>query len=217
MKLYSSIDDSQFCISIVQDSSTPTTLHVTSMGKCSNVMRAVTMDIKISKQLKYAVYSNVAIQIGKNVRVQGDVASAYSGTNKGPPVQMFSDFHYMANSTGVDDDLGKLRTLLAAYDNVYNNRLDVRSGGAAVAAAAAQGPTDRNSDGYIDEYGTSSSRESISNSNATVTSGEFTNPMTGQPYDADLWNLIDDPWAPPPSCGAETTTASSPTTTATPR
>ena len=60
-------------------------------------MRAVQMDITMSKQLKYAVYSNVAIQIGKNVRVQGDVASAYAGTNKGPPIQMFSDFHYIKN------------------------------------------------------------------------------------------------------------------------
>ncbi|HVT83064.1 MAG TPA: hypothetical protein VHM90_20670 [Phycisphaerae bacterium] len=192
VKLYSSIDDSQFCISIVQDSSVPTVLHITSMGKCSNVMRAVQMDVSMSKQLKYAVYSNVAIQIGKNVRVQGDVASAYAGTNKGPPVQMFSDFHYMNDLSSVDTDLGKLRTLLSSYDNVYNNRLDVRNNSAAASAAAAQGLSDRNSDGFIDEYDVFL-KGVDANGNAVVTSGEFTDPLTGKPYDADLWNLIDDP------------------------
>ncbi len=192
IKLYSSIDDSQFCMSIVQDSSTPTTLHVTSMGKTSGVMRSVQMDISMSKQLKYAVYSNVAIQIGKNVRVQGDVASAYAGTNKGPPVQMFSDFHYMNDLSSVDTDLGNLRTLLAKYDTVYNNRLDVRAGGAVAAAAAAQGLTDKNGDGFIDEYDVFL-KGVDSNSNTIVTTGEFTDPATGKPYDADLWTLIDDP------------------------
>jgi hypothetical protein len=193
IKLYSSIDDSQFCLSIVQDSATPTILHVTSIGRCSGVMRSVQMDIIMSKQLKYAVYSNVAIQIGKNVRVQGDVASAYAGTNKGPPVQMFSDFHYMANLSSVDTDLGKLRTLLASYDTTYNNRLDVRNGGAAQTAAAGQGLTDRNSDGFIDEYDVFL-KGVDNNGNATVSAGEFTNPYTGQPYDADLWTLIDKPF-----------------------
>ncbi len=196
IKMFSSIDDSAFCLSIVQDAANPLVLHATSIGKCSGVMRAVQLDIAMSKQLKYAVYSNVAIQFGKNIRVQGDVASTYAGTNKGPPIQSFSDFHYIKNLSSVDTDLGTLRTLLASYDNNYANRLDVRNPASPAAIAAANAHlTDRNGDGFIDEYDVFL-KGVDTNGNGIVTAGEFTDPHTGKPYDADLWTLLDAPFGP---------------------
>ncbi len=111
------------------------------------------MDVWIQKTLKYAVYSNVAIQLGKNVRVVGDIASTYTGTNKGPPIQMFSDFHYLPNMSSLDNELATFRGLLNTYDTSFANRLDVRnSGSAAATAAAAAGLYDANGDGFIDDY-----------------------------------------------------------------
>ena len=80
-------------------------LDCTSAGTSGNVTRSVSMQVWIQKTLKYAVYSNVAIQLGKDVRVVGDIASTYSGTGKGPPIQMFSDFHYLPNMSQMENDL----------------------------------------------------------------------------------------------------------------
>ncbi len=174
-------------------------LHCKSVGASNTVSRAVTMDIWVQKTLKYAVYSNVAIQLGKNVRVVGDIASTYTGTNKGPPVQMFSDFHYLPNLTSMDTDLASLRGLLATYDPLFTNRLNVSnpSSPAAVAAKNA-GFADLNGDGYIDDYDIAlqhlDSDATSSNPTAShIVPNDYVNPTTGKPYDPDLWSLIDDP------------------------
>lgn len=194
IQMFGSGDSTCFCVTLTQDATTPTILHAVSIGKCSNVLRSVQMDITMSKQLKYAVYSNVAIQLGKNVRVQGDIASTYAGTGKGPPIQSFSDFHYIKDLAAVDTSLGTLRNLLATYDTTYANRLDVRnaSSPAAVAAASA-GLTDANGDGFIDEYDIFL-KAVDTNGNKVVTPGEYTDPLTGKAYDADLWALVDAPF-----------------------
>jgi hypothetical protein len=174
-------------------------LHCTSLGASGRATRTVMMDVWIQKTLKYAVYSNVAIQLGKNVRVIGDIASTYAGTNKGPPVQMFSDFHYLPNMSSLDNDLATLRGLLNTYDTTYANRLDVRNPNSAAAkAAAAAGFSDTNGDGYIDDYdialmhiNPSWSKTNLSSNG--MTSGQFINPNTGQSYDADLFSEIDSP------------------------
>ncbi len=174
-------------------------LHLTSVGRSGGIARTVTMDVWLQKTLKYAVYSNVAVQLGKNVVIAGDVASAYNGTDKGPPVQMFSDWRYLPDSNGLENDLATLRNLLSQYDTTFSNRLDVRNAASPAAqAAAAAGLTDRNGDGYIDDYdvglkyvGTSFS---AANPSATkITTGTFTDPNTGKAYDADLWSVIDTP------------------------
>lgn len=204
-------DDSNFQLTVAWnsaktslDSSKPVSwivLTITSVGKSGQVSRTVSMDVTIQKTLKYAVYSNVAIQVGKNVRVVGDIASAYNGTSKGPPVQMFSDFHHLPNQSATDSDLGDLRTLLAKFEDPKypTNRLDVRNPSSAAAVDAKKvGLVDRNGDGYIDDYDVAllhlDSNFNASNpTGSNITSGEFTNPNTGLAYDADLWTLLDSP------------------------
>jgi hypothetical protein len=200
----STIDDTCFALTIAQDSTDPHILHCTSTGRCTNVMRSVRMDINITKQLKYAVYSNVAIQLGKNVRVLGDIASAYNGTGKGPPIQMFSDFHDVPNLSQMDTDLNAFRTLLNKYDASYTNpkyanRLDVRDpAGAAAVGAKKAGLTDANGDGFLDDFDLFLKNVDASK-NDIVSSGEFIDPHTGKPYDSDLWTLIDAPMGTLPS------------------
>lgn len=212
-------DGSSFTLSITWDSANPqlpagaltpaVVLHAKSVGKSGTITRTVSMDFWVQKQLKYAVYSNVAIQLGKNVRVVGDIASAYkgsasdpNGTAKGPTVQIFSDFHYLANLSSIDTDLAHFRSLLNSYNSATDNRLDVRNSNtpAAIAATAA-GFFDANGDGYIDDYDIALARinPSWDRSNRyanTITTGQYTNPNTGKPYDADLFTLIDSPLGP---------------------
>ena len=194
-------DNSTFTLSVTWDPANPqvpsgsntsiAVLHCKSIGTSNKTSRTVTLDIWIQKSLKYAVYSNVAIQLGKNVRVIGDVASTYSGTNKGPPVQMFSDFHYLPDLPATDTDLATLRGLLNTYDTSFTNRLNL-SNPAAAAAAAAAGLKDLNGDGYIDDYDIAL-KNLDANKDGAISQGEFTDPHTGALYDTDLFTLIDSP------------------------
>ncbi len=202
-------DGSTFSLTVAWDSANPKTLtgtntsivvlHCTSIGKSGTAARTVTMDVYIQKTLRYAVYSNVAIQLGKNVRVIGDIASTYTGTNKGPPVQMFSDFHYLPNMSSLDTDLATFRGLLNTYDTNYSNRLNVSdpTSPAAIAANAA-GFHDTNGNGFIDDYDITLAHinpgySTTNPSSNGITAGQFTNPNTGQAYDSDLWSEIDTP------------------------
>jgi len=141
----------------------------------------------------------VAIQLGKNVRVIGDIASTYNGTSKGPPVQSFSDFHYLPNMSSLETDLANLRSLLNTYDTTYSNRLNVSDPTSAAAQAAAKTWLVRHQrNGYIDDYdcGAGAHQSGLEQDQSFVErhhSGQFVNPNTGQPYDSDLWNEIDDP------------------------
>jgi len=175
-------------------------IHLKSIGQCNNVSRTVTMDVDVAKELKYAVYSNVAIQLGKNVHVIGDIASTYAGTGKGPPIQMFSDFHYLTNSGNIDSSLATFRSLLATYDSAHVNRIDMSNAVAANAAAAA-GFKDVNGDGYIDEWDLALQKFGSKTDPGQVdpygiTKSNFTDPLTGKPYDADLFGLVDAPMGP---------------------
>lgn len=205
-------DSSTFTLTVAWDSSNPQTLagtntsivvlHCTSVGQSNHTSRTVSMDVWIQKTLKYAVYSNVAIQLGKNVRVIGDIASTFNGTTKGPPVQMFSDFHFLPNSAAMDNDLATLRGLLNTYDTTYANRLDVRNPTSPAAVAAQRaGFYDLNGDGFIDDNDLALQHldPNYSKTNPgqnAITAGNFLNPITGKPYDADLFTLIDAPMGP---------------------
>ena len=135
IKMFSSIDDTCFALQIVQDAGNPTVLHLTSTGRCTNVMRSVSLDVTMAKKLKYAIYSNVAIQIGKNAVVEGDVVSTLTSFAKGPPVWTLSDFRALSNQSALDTDLTNFRAYLKGKDADFDNRLDVRSAAAATAAA----------------------------------------------------------------------------------
>jgi len=196
-----SVETAMFDLKVVQDSVSPTTLHLTSVGNCAGILKGITCDVLIAKQIKYAVYSNVAIQLGKNVVVEGDIVSTVTSFSKGPPVWMLSDFRALTNQSGLDSDLSAFRSYINSKDPTYSNRLDVRTPSVATAAAAA-GFTDRNGDGFIDDYDLFL-KHVDSNSNGKVTTTEFTDPATGQPYDSELFTLLDT-LSPPLTSGGTT-------------
>ncbi len=189
IQLASAIDTAEFSLRIDQDQTDPRMLHLNSIGKCGKVVKGISLDVTIEKRLRYAIYSNVAIQIGKNAVVEGDIVSTLTGFSKGPPVWMLSDFRRLANQSQLDTDLSNFRNYIKNKDAAYANRLDVRPT-TANNAAQAQGFYDRNADGYIDDWDLFLNRID-SNSDKRVTSGEFTNPLTGNSYDAELFAMID--------------------------
>jgi len=198
--LASSTDASSFSLQIDQDQTDPRILHLTSVGKCGDITRAVSMSVTIEKRLKYAIYSNVAIQIGKNAVVEGDIVSTLTGFSKGPPVWLLSDMRALSSMSSLDTDLQNFRNYIKDKNPSIDNRLDVRST-AAKNAAAAQGFYDRNADGFVDDWDLLLNRID-SNQNKVISSGEFVNPVTGQSYDAELFKLIDSLSPPLESGGA---------------
>ena len=141
-----------------------------------------------SKTLKYAVYSNVAIQLGKDVRVVSDIASTTPAPARAHH-RVFSDFHYLPNMSQMENDLANLRGLLNFhYDTSFANRIST-SNTAAVNAAASAGLTDLNH-GYIDDMNVAL-KNLDSNRDNQISSGEFVNPNTGQSYDPDLFTEIE--------------------------
>ena len=149
------------------------------------------MDIWIQKSLKYAVYSNVAIQLGKNVRVIGDVASTYTGTNKGPPVQMFSDFHYLPNLPADGHRSGHparpaqhLRHLLHEPAEPFQSRRRRRRD-----SRRTQGPQRRRLHRRLRHRPEKSRRQQ----GRRHFPGRVHQPHTGKLYDTDLFTLIDSP------------------------
>jgi hypothetical protein len=189
IKMFNSIDDTVFALQIDQDAADPRVLHLTSIGRCGGVMKSVGLDVKIEKRLKYAIYSNVAIQIGKNAVVEGDIVSTLTGFSKGPPVWMLSDFRALSNMSTLDTDLVNFRAYIKDKNPAFDNRLDVRTTAAAT-AAAAKGFSDRDGDGFIDDWDLALRRLDANNDRA-ISAGEFTDSRTGVAYDAELKTLID--------------------------
>lgn len=178
-----------FELTVTQSSTTPTMIHLVSVGKCGNILRGVSLDVTMEKKIRYAVYSNVAIQIGKNTVVEGDVCSTYNGFGKGPPVWMLSDFRALSNMGQLDTDLTNFRNYIKDKDQSNSNRLDVRPTAAKNAAMAA-GFYDRNSDGFIDEFDVMSNRVDVTHS-GSITTSAFIDSTTGTSRDPELFYLLD--------------------------
>lgn len=212
IRAFGTLDDSQFRLILTQDATDPTLLHLTSIGYHLGQLAGVTIDIQMEKKIKYAVYSNVAIQLGKNVVVDGDVVSKMTSFSKGPPVWMLSDFRAI-NST-LDTDLSTLRSWLKSNDKSFANRvavtslretqlvdaynkglIDRKQTGATPAGQAIYSYADWSADGYIDDYDMfikrfDSAAKDFGNTKVVSTS-EFTSATTGKLYDSELFYLID--------------------------
>lgn len=164
-------------------------LHLTSTGQCGDVTRVVTMDVLLQKTLRYAVFSNIAIQLGKNTVVTGDIVSKMGDFSKGPPVWTLSDFTRLSGQSALDTKLANFRDLLAANDTTHANRLSVQNNPTLKATAAAQGFVDANNDGFIDDYDVFL-HQLDPNSTGRVTRSQFSD-SAGKPMDAQLFVLLD--------------------------
>lgn len=179
----------------------PTVLRVTSTGKFREAQRSISMTFKVDKRVKYAIVGKVPVQLGRNTIVEGPIGVRFDNANwlqsKGPPILMLSDFTHFDDQlkarveswndflqgTSVVD--GQVVPNHASYDN----RINVNNPQEAALAAAA-GFSDVNGDAFIDEYDLFVERFD-SDHDLVITAAEFTDPLTGDLYEPDLFAAID--------------------------
>lgn len=211
IKAFGNLENSQFYLTLAQSEDDPQIIRLTSVGNYQDQLAGVSIDIVMEKKIKYAVYSNVAIQIGKNAIVDGDIISKMTGFSKGPPVWMLSDFR--AISTTLDNDLSTLRSFLKNKDTSSSNRVAISSlSNADLVDAYNKGLITRqlvegsngvytyadwSADGYIDDYDMfiknydpDATNSNFFNLPKTITESEFRN-GNNQLYDEELFFLLE--------------------------
>jgi hypothetical protein len=147
------------------------------------------MDVSLQKTLRYAVYSNIAIQLGKNTVVTGDIVSKMTDFTKGPPVWSLSDFTRLTGQSALDDKLDLFRDFLTNHDPSYSNRMNVWDNPELKALAEGQGFYDASGDGYLDDYDVFLSHLDPGKT-GRITQSQFT-ASDGKPMDAQLFVLLD--------------------------
>jgi Tfp pilus assembly protein PilX len=175
-------------------------VRVTSIGKYRNTERAVSMDFLIDKKSKYSVVGKVPLQLGRNALLEGPVGMGTA--SKFPPVLMLTDFAKF--DTTLETNVKNFYTHLKGSGVVngktiknhdgFDNRISVNNADEYLLAQKA-GYFDYNGDAYIDEYDLFLRRFDKDGDKA-ITKVEFTNPSTGQLYQKDLFDAIDQLAAP---------------------
>ncbi|MCS7033161.1 MAG: hypothetical protein NZ561_04095, partial [Phycisphaerae bacterium] len=160
-------------------------LRVTSTGTYRNSTRSVSMDFKIDKKVKFAVVGKVPIQIGRNTIVEGPVAMATA--SKFPPLLQLTDFRHL--DATLTSRIDQWHAFLKAHHIGYDNRVSINDP-VEYPLAVANGFNDHNADGYVDDYDLFLHRFDA-NGDQAISLAEFTNPATGQLYDANLFTAID--------------------------
>jgi len=122
----------------------------------NRIFRAIEMDYKIDKKIRFAILSGSRVMIGRNVIIEGDIGSRFLETHleNGHPVQMESDFYGLDPETGdegLDAQLEALVGTLITNDTDGDNRLALEN---SVEVAGIDDPEalDTNADGYIDDW-----------------------------------------------------------------
>ena len=175
----------RFTVRVQKDPVDARFLHVTSTGTYGGAARSITMTFSIDKKVKYAIVSRVPIQIGRNTILDGPAAMLTA--NKYPPIYMLSDFRSLSPALAARIDA--FTAFLKSDHNGYDNRIRVTNAEEAEAAADA-GFVDASGDGFIDEYDLFLT-EFDDDGDGGITLDEFTDPVTGKPYDAELFAAID--------------------------
>lgn len=160
-------------------------VRVTSTGTYRGAQRSVAMDFKIDKKVRFAIAGKVPIQVGRNTIIEGPVAMATA--SKFPPILQLTDFLHLDST--LTTRVNQWQNFLKQHHTGYDNRISVNNADE-FALASANGFVDHNADGYVDDYDLFLNRFD-SNGDKAITPSEFTNPSTGQSYDANLFAAID--------------------------
>ena len=171
-------------------------VRVSTTGRYKKSARTVSMDFRMDKSVKFAVVGKVPLQIGRDVIIDGPIGMGTPG--KYPPIYMLSDFMHFDTAT-LKPRVQAFQTYLKGSGVVdgrvvknheaFDNRISVNDADEFKLATAA-GYKDYNNDSFIDEYDIFLERFDA-NKDRQLTKAEFTNPGTGQLYDANLFALID--------------------------
>ena len=121
----------------------------------SSVTRSISRDFRIDKTIPYAILSNSRVMLGRNVSIEGNVASRFTDVSKtnGNPVEVESDFEGLLPNLDVDLDAFYAAVGDTDVDSDGDNRLNLEN---SVEAAAVPGgsPADKDLDldGYVTEF-----------------------------------------------------------------
>lgn len=115
------------------------------------IARAMQIDFKMDKKIKFAILSRSRVMIGRNVMIDGPIGSRFLETSlpNGHPVQMESNFRGL--DAGLDSDLDTLVATLITNDVNGDNRINLANP-SETAGIDTPGQYDYNDDGYVDEY-----------------------------------------------------------------
>ncbi len=163
-------------------------VRITCVGVDGDMQRAVQMEYRIDKTVRFAILSRNRVMIGRNVIIKGAVGSRYILTDylHGHPVQLRDNFHGLTSD--LDAALEDFVDELAASDMDGDNRLAVDND---VETANITDPAamDRNNDGYIDAMDLFIAEFDVDGDGA-VSSGEFSS--GGDLVDEQLWRLLNE-------------------------
>ncbi|HQY87693.1 MAG TPA: hypothetical protein PK402_03480, partial [Tepidisphaeraceae bacterium] len=159
-------------------------LRITATGSSGLAERSVSVDFIIDKKIRFAVVSKTRIQLGRNVLVEGPMGMPTASLT--PPFQILSDFTHL-NST-LASRISSFQTFCEATYKGFDNRIPV--GSTAATQAAAQGFSDQDGDGYVDEFDLFLEHYDTNN-DAAVSKAEFTDSHTGKLVDPNLFAAID--------------------------
>jgi len=143
-----------FSITMTPDTTDKALIHArieATDGQAEHALtRAIEVDFRLDKKIRYAILSRSRIMIGRNVMVDGPIGSRFMETNlqNGHPVQMESDFRGL--DAALDAELSSLVGTLVTNDLDGDNRININSTEATGIANPAS--LDTNGDGYIDDY-----------------------------------------------------------------
>jgi len=139
------------------------------------------------------VYSNVAIQLGKKRgALIGDIASTYTGTSKGPPCRVFRISITCRTCRAWRLIWPTCGSLLTTYDTTYSNASERERSHQRRRASGGETWLVRHQRQWLYRRlrcGAGAHQSGLEQDQSFVdgiTSGQFVNPNTGQPYDSDL-------------------------------
>jgi len=164
-------------------------VRIRSVGEDFGYQRAVQMDFRIDKKIRFAILSRNRVMIGRNVMIEGSIGSRFTQTDlqHGHPVQMRDNF------TGLDPELDSwldgLEDYLANNDTDGDNRVHLANDSESGNLADAES-NDANGDGYVDAYDMFLLKYDA-NADGALSTGEFSG-SGGELVDNQLWQMINE-------------------------
>jgi hypothetical protein len=131
-------------------------IRVTSVGADGDIRRTLQLDFRINKRIEYAIVTPNRLMIGKNVLIEGPIATRYGteagelNAGNGDPLVMRSDFYYLS------DDLNELLDdfYAAIVDHDVDGDARLRPGQSTEAQGLSGNDafTDRDGDEFVDDF-----------------------------------------------------------------
>ncbi|MDZ4754605.1 MAG: hypothetical protein SGJ11_08915 [Phycisphaerae bacterium] len=131
-------------------------VRVTSVGADGDIRRTLQLDFTINKKIKYAIITPNRLMIGKNVLIEGPIATRFGtepnelNAGNGDPLVMRSDFYYLTPALNLL--LDAFYAAVVDYDVDGDARLRPGNTDEANGLASNEAFTDNDGDEYVDDF-----------------------------------------------------------------